>query len=115
MSSWIQRCKFDTPLLAAGSLIHFSHQQNGKLHILGNLIVTYKKKADSLIYRYQTMITKNLEVSVMLNEAVTKVLKNSMWDLATCANGEPNVVPVAFKDVTDDGRLVVGDVFRETT
>ena len=42
MSSWIQRCKFDTPLLAAGSLIHFSHQQNGKLHILGNLIVTYK-------------------------------------------------------------------------
>ena len=25
-----------------------------------------------------------------------------MWDLATCANGEPNVVPVAFKDVTED-------------
>lgn len=38
-----------------------------------------------------------------------------MWDLATCANGEPNVVPVAFKDVTDDGKLVVGDVFLETT
>lgn len=30
-------------------------------------------------------------------------------------NGEPNVVPVAFKDVTDDGKLVVGDVFLETT
>lgn len=29
-----------------------------------------------------------------------------MWDLATCANGEPNVVPVAFKDVTPDGKLV---------
>lgn len=51
----------------------------------------------------------------MLNESVVKVLKNAMWDLATCANGEPNVVPVAFKDVTDDGKLVVGDVFLETT
>lgn len=51
----------------------------------------------------------------MLNEAVIKVLKKGMWDLATCANGEPNVVPVAFKDVTDDGKLVVGDVFLETT
>lgn len=38
-----------------------------------------------------------------------------MWDLATCADGEPNVVPVAFKDVTDDGKLIVGDVFLETT
>lgn len=51
----------------------------------------------------------------MLNESVIKVLKNGMWDLATCTNGEPNVVPVAFKDVTDDGKLVVGDVFLETT
>ncbi len=34
----------------------------------------------------------------MLNESVIKVLKNGMWDLATCANGEPNVVPVAFKN-----------------
>ena len=51
----------------------------------------------------------------MLNEAVVKVLKNGMWDLATCAKGEPNVVPVAFKDVTEDGKLVVGDVFLETT
>ena len=51
----------------------------------------------------------------MLNEAVVNVLKNGMWDLATCAGGEPNVVPVAFKDVTEDGKLVVGDVFLETT
>ena len=51
----------------------------------------------------------------MLNEAVVKLLKEGMWDLATCANGEPNVVPVAFKDVTEDGKLVVGDVFLETT
>lgn len=51
----------------------------------------------------------------MLNENVIKLLKKGMWDLATCANGEPNVVPVAFKDVTDDGKLLVGDVFLETT
>ncbi len=51
----------------------------------------------------------------MLNEAAINVLKNGMWDLATCADGEPNVVPVAFKDVTEDGKLVVGDVFLETT
>ena len=43
----------------------------------------------------------------MLNENVKKILKESMWDLATCGNNEPNVVPVAFKDVTEDGKLVV--------
>ena len=51
----------------------------------------------------------------MLNENVVKLLKSGMWDLETCANGEPNVVPVAFKDVTPDGKLVVGDVFLDTT
>ena len=51
----------------------------------------------------------------MLNENVVKLLKAGMWDLATCANGEPNVVPVAFKGVTPDGKLVVGDVFPDTT
>lgn len=51
----------------------------------------------------------------MMNENVLKLLKSSMWDLATCADGEPNVVPVAFKDVTEDGKLLVGDVFLETT
>ena len=50
-----------------------------------------------------------------MNEHVVKLLKSCMWDLATCADGEPNVVPVAFKDVTEDGKLVVGDVFLETT
>ena len=52
---------------------------------------------------------------MMLNESVVSLLKRGMWDLATCANGEPNVVPVAFKDVTPEGKLVVGDVFLETT
>jgi len=56
-----------------------------------------------------------MEVESMLNESVIKVLKNNMWDLATCANNEPNVVPVAFKDITREGKLVIGDVFLETT
>ena len=51
----------------------------------------------------------------MLNVNVIKLLKSGMWGLATCADGEPNVVPVAFKDVTPDGKLVVGDVFLDTT
>ncbi len=51
----------------------------------------------------------------MLNDNVVKLLKTGMWDLATCADGEPNVVPVAFKDVTPDGMLMVGDVFLDTT
>lgn len=51
----------------------------------------------------------------MLSETVKKLLKSSMWDLATCADGNPNVVPVAFKDITEDGKLLVGDVFLETT
>lgn len=51
--------------------------------------------------------TKNKEVFYM-NENVVKLLKSAMWDLATCADGEPNVVPVAFKDVTEDGKLTAG-------
>lgn len=50
-----------------------------------------------------------------MQENVVKILKENMWDLATCANNEPNVVTVAFKDVTEDGKLIVGDVFLETT
>jgi predicted pyridoxine 5'-phosphate oxidase superfamily flavin-nucleotide-binding protein len=60
-------------------------------------------------------LKSDLEVILMMNENVVNLLKTSMWDLATCANGEPNVVPVAFKDITEDGKLVVGDVFLETT
>ena len=50
-----------------------------------------------------------------LNENVMKVLKENMWDLATCLDGIPNVVPVAFKTVTPEGKLAVGDVFLDTT
>lgn len=52
----------------------------------------------------------------MLNENVRKLLKEGLWDLGTCSgDAEPNVVPVAFKDITDDGKLVIGDVFLNTT
>ena len=51
----------------------------------------------------------------LINEDVKKLLSESMWDLATCSEEGPNVVPVAFKNVTDDGKLLVGDVFLETT
>ena len=44
-----------------------------------------------------------MEVFLTLNENVVKLLRAGMWDLATCAGGEPNVVPVAFKDVVKDG------------
>ncbi|WP_455129382.1 pyridoxamine 5'-phosphate oxidase family protein [Pseudoramibacter alactolyticus] len=54
-------------------------------------------------------------MEIIMNKNVKNILKKSMWDLATCADGEPNVVPVAFKDVTDDDKLIVGDVFLETT
>ncbi len=51
----------------------------------------------------------------MIDENVKKLLEQGMWDLATCADGDPNVVPVAFKEVGDDGKLLVGDVFMRTT
>lgn len=51
-----------------------------------------------------------------MNDAVRTLLNSTLWDLATVSPaGEPNVVPVAFKSVTDEGRLLVGDVFLDTT
>ncbi|HWQ51992.1 MAG TPA: pyridoxamine 5'-phosphate oxidase family protein [Terriglobales bacterium] len=49
-----------------------------------------------------------------LSENVVQMLKEQMWYLATCSD-EPNAVPVAFKDVAEDGKLLVGDVFLDTT
>lgn len=51
----------------------------------------------------------------MLNEKVIAILQNNIWEIATCADNEPNVVPVGFKNVTADGKLTVGDVFLATT
>ncbi len=49
-----------------------------------------------------------------MNEQVVKVLKEQMWFLGTYSD-EPNVVPVLFKGVTDDGKLVVADNFMKKT
>ncbi|WP_419543903.1 pyridoxamine 5'-phosphate oxidase family protein [Negativibacillus massiliensis] len=51
----------------------------------------------------------------MLNENVVNLLKEQFWYLGTCDGNMPNVIPVAFKDVTEDGKLIVGDVFLKTT
>ena len=51
----------------------------------------------------------------MLDEKVKEMLSSSMWDIATSDGAQPNVVPVAFKEITPDGKLLVGDVFLETT
>lgn len=50
----------------------------------------------------------------MLPEHVKKVLEENLWYLATCGDA-PNVVPVGFKCVCDDGRLAVGAILLETT
>ena len=51
----------------------------------------------------------------MLDERVKEMLSSGMWDIATSDGAQPNVVPVAFKEITPDGKLLVGDVFLETT
>lgn len=49
-----------------------------------------------------------------MDKNVVKIFKEQIWYLGTYSD-EPNAVPVAFKDVTEDGKLVVGDVFLDTT
>ena len=50
----------------------------------------------------------------MMKENVKKILSEQLWTLGTY-DTEPNAVPVAFKAVTEDGKLAVADVFLETT
>lgn len=51
-----------------------------------------------------------------MDENVKKILENNLWEVATvCSKGFPNVVPVGFKAVLDDGKLAVGDVFLKQT
>lgn len=46
---------------------------------------------------------------------VRKVFEENLWFLSTCGEDGPNVVPVGFKCVTEDGRLAIGAVLLETT
>ena len=50
----------------------------------------------------------------MLPDNVKKVLEENLWYIATSGD-EPNVVPVGFKQVCEDGRLAIGAVLLETT
>ena len=50
----------------------------------------------------------------MIPENVRKVFEENIWFLSTCG-GEPNVVPVGFKRVTEDGKFAVGALLLETT
>lgn len=36
---------------------------------------------------------------------------NSLWHVATCANNKPNVAPLLFTAVSDDDKLLLGNVF----
>ena len=47
----------------------------------------------------------------MIAENVKKVFEENPWFLATCGE-EPNVVPVGFKCITEDGKFAVGAVLR---
>ena len=49
-----------------------------------------------------------------LDENVVKVLSSQLWCLGTFSD-EPNAVPVLFKEVGEDGKLVIGDVFLDVT
>ncbi|MBQ8490945.1 MAG: pyridoxamine 5'-phosphate oxidase family protein [Acidaminococcaceae bacterium] len=50
----------------------------------------------------------------MIAENVKKVFEENIWFVATCGE-EPNVVPVGFKCITEDGKFAIGAVLLETT
>ena len=50
----------------------------------------------------------------MIPDNVKKVFNENLWYIATCGDA-PNVVPVGFKRVCDDGKLAIGAVLLETT
>ena len=50
----------------------------------------------------------------MIPDNVKRLFQEHLWHIATYGD-EPNVVPVGFKRVCDDGRLAVGAVLLETT
>ena len=49
-----------------------------------------------------------------MDSNVKKVLEEQIWYVATFGD-EPNVVPIGFKKVMDDGRLAICDVFMDVT
>lgn len=53
-------------------------------------------------------------ITAMLPDNVIKLFEENLWFIAT-GNGEPNVVPVGFKCVCDDGKLAIGAILLDTT
>ncbi|MCC9295129.1 pyridoxamine 5'-phosphate oxidase family protein [Clostridium sp. WLY-B-L2] len=49
-----------------------------------------------------------------LNENVISLLNNQLWYIGTYSD-EPNTIPVLFKEITSEGKLVIGDVFLRRT
>ena len=50
----------------------------------------------------------------MIPDNVKKVFDENLWYIATSGD-KPNVVPVGFKRVCEDGRLAIGAILLETT
>ena len=50
----------------------------------------------------------------MIPDNVKKFFTENLWYIATSGD-EPNVVPVGFKRVCEDGRLAIGAVLLDTT
>ncbi len=50
----------------------------------------------------------------MIPEKIKKFFEENLWYIATYGD-TPNVVPVGFKCVCDDGRLAIGAVLLDTT
>ena len=50
----------------------------------------------------------------MIPENVKKVLTENLWYVATCGS-KPNVVPVGFKCVCDDGKLAIAAILLKAT
>ena len=59
-------------------------------------------------------LVKIRKEKIMLSDNIKKVFEENLWYIATCGD-EPNVVPVGFKRVCEDGRLAIGAVLLETT
>lgn len=49
-----------------------------------------------------------------MNADVKKVFMENFWFVATC-DETPNVIPVGFKNVLDDGTMLIGDVMMVNT
>lgn len=67
----------------------------------------------SLYYKYDLTRSRN-RGGISMNENIIKILNEQIWYLCTYSD-EPNAVPVGFKMMTEDNKLIIGDVMMKTT